>query len=169
MLYQLSQRHASGTESDILRTIQPTFFIPFTCRLFLVKTLSQMPENDHPAVDLESQHPTHPPEALTKDEKPDEKSCQVMEKETEYLTGWRLWSLILATTTVGFLLMLDSSIVSTVRLHMHTYKATGLIILIGHPASYQRVSFVARCQLVRRIVPVCQVRWTLPPCRESCC
>ncbi|KAH7146765.1 major facilitator superfamily domain-containing protein [Dactylonectria estremocensis] len=102
-----------------------------------------MPENDQEAKDLEGQ-PAHPPEALTKDEKPDENSSQAISTEPEYLNGWRLWNLFLATTAVGFLLMLDSSIVSTAIPHLSS-EFHSLLDISWYGASYQLAKAPSAC------------------------
>lgn len=69
-----------------------------------------MAQNHDVATDMESYQDGRSTE-ISPTEKPKD---ETIKREPEYLTGFRLISLVVSTTTVGFLMLLDSSIVSTV-------------------------------------------------------
>ncbi len=52
--------------------------------------------------------------AASKDSSVEQDASMILEERNEYLTGLKLLSTMVAITLVGFLMLLDSSIVSTV-------------------------------------------------------
>jgi hypothetical protein len=64
--------------------------------------------------DLESQREKHQPAATPEERNVKEKGTDSAVSEPQYLTGYRLLFLNIATTTVAFLMLLDSSILSSV-------------------------------------------------------
>lgn len=90
--------------------------------------------------------------------------------DTTYLTGLRLFVVILSVTVVLFLMMLDISILSTVS-HIITdplfitevnkdgvYSTRACDNFLGHPSNHQRLPPSRGCRLVRRSLLARQVR-----------
>jgi hypothetical protein len=77
------------------------------------------------------------------------------EPTDQYVTGIKLFSVVLSVTAVVFLLMLDMSILSTVSLQFTLYPYASWPVLIdgqshptGDPADHDRLSLPAGCWLV---------------------
>jgi hypothetical protein len=71
----------------------------------------------------------------------------------EWISGIPLFMVISGVTLVVFLMLLDTSIVATVRLPAGFY--TPRLIIPGCPKNYQPLSLVARCGLVWQCVHTC--------------
>jgi hypothetical protein len=63
------------------------------------------------------------------------KAAEVISKEHEYVTGFKLSIIIASVTLVAFLIMLDTSIIATVSLHsIKRSKSTQMSL--GDPSHY---------------------------------
>jgi hypothetical protein len=77
--------------------------------------------------------------------------------EKDYVTGWKLWSMLAALVLIFFLVLLDMSIVATVS---RVVVSRGIEVLMGpagHTQNYLPLSLVARCWMVWKRVFVGQV------------
>jgi len=92
----------------------------------------------------DSSDPKRPSESNTKVPEAPEPT----KTEYEYVTSVKLWLATVAVTLVGFLMMLDLSIIVTVSLHNPHYALDILINMAGYPSNHNRLSFPRRCRLV---------------------
>jgi hypothetical protein len=75
-----------------------------------------MSETHHQPGDTESRGETHPVQNPTDSPAGIQVEKEVKAQSHDYLSGIRLLSLVVSTTIVGFLMLMDSSIISTVRM-----------------------------------------------------
>jgi len=63
---------------------------------------------------------------------------EVGKAEPEYIAGVKLLLVLASVTLVAFLMMLDMTIIATVRFHLAYLKIwKSLIIVIGYPSNYE--------------------------------
>lgn len=74
------------------------------------------------------------------------------EDEHEYITGFRLFTVMAAITLCVFLFLLDTAIIATVRIPLHSRRLR-LTNPQGHPVHHEPVQFSRGCRLVRRRLP----------------
>ena len=88
------------------------------------------------------------------------------EEQPEHLTGLKLLSIVFSVTLVGFLMLLDTSIVSTVR-NLLTSLCLFVIITtaIGCSQNYDRFQISQRRGLVRDSIPLSKVSFLPVPWR----
>jgi hypothetical protein len=115
-----------------------------------------------PALTLDDEKPGHESSTPTLyDEKPDTPSKPQDEPEPEdetdiWVTGWKLTSLMISITIGAFLMLLDMSIVTTVRL-FGSSQVSVLTTIAGYPSHHREVSLFGRHWLVWQCIQPSQV------------
>jgi hypothetical protein len=83
------------------------------------------------------------------------------EENLEYVTGIKLWAIVICVTLAIFLLLLDISIIGTVSYYFLPSSCSAeqdVLTISGHPAYYHRIPLSYRRWLVRRSVSVSKVK-----------
>jgi hypothetical protein len=90
------------------------------------------------------------PEKVSDDSTKPAEPAEATDAEFQYVTGVKLWLATAAVTLVCFLMMLDISIIVTVRYDYLLNALSSLIYVEGYSSYHHRFSFAGRCWLVRQ-------------------
>jgi hypothetical protein len=142
------------------------------------QTLQREEEEEDGEGEEIKQHPSMPPtpQDFEKGTNKTPELQTAVEKESYYVTGFHLVVLMGCLTLVTFLILLDVSIIATVRLAIKIYllhkktlsMADNVCLSLGHPPYHERLPLSPRCRMVWCSVSTCEVRTSMLTFRSRC-